>query len=112
MFLDLAVNGRVLAFPTFAAVATGLLFGIAPAFRGTRISPQSAMKANARGVVEGRSRFNLGKALVIAQVALSLVLVAGATGFAAGSDGGVAGGVGTERFRAPVRILRISHLLP
>ena len=41
------------------------------------MNPQSAMKANARGVIEG-SRFGLGKALVVAQVALSLVLVVGA----------------------------------
>jgi predicted permease len=77
VFLDLSIDGRVLAFTMGVAVLTGLLFGLAPAWRGTRVNPQSAMKANARGVIEG-SRFGLGKALVVVQVALSLVLVVGA----------------------------------
>jgi putative ABC transport system permease protein len=50
-----------------------------PAWRGTRVDPQAAMKANARGVAEGGSgRFTLGKMLVAAQVALSLTLLVGA----------------------------------
>jgi putative ABC transport system permease protein len=77
VFLDLSIDTRVLAFAAGVAILTGLLFGIAPAWRGTRVDPQSAMKANARGVIEG-SRFGLGKALVVVQVALSLVLVVGA----------------------------------
>jgi hypothetical protein len=59
------------------AIVTGLLFGLAPAWRGTRVSPQLAMKANARGLLDG-GKFGLGKALVVVQVALSLVLVIGA----------------------------------
>jgi len=77
VYLDLTIDGRVLAFTAGIAILTGLLFGLAPAWRGTRVDPQSAMKANARGVIEG-SRFGLGKALVVVQVALSLLLVAGA----------------------------------
>ena len=77
VFLDLTLDSRVLAFTIGVAALTGLLFGLAPAWRGTRVDPQSALKANARGVIEG-SRFTLGKALVIAQVALSMILVAGA----------------------------------
>jgi predicted permease len=77
VYLNLSIDSRVLAFTAGVAVLTGLLFGLAPAWRGTRVDPQAAMKANARGVIEG-GRFGLGKALVVAQVALSLVLVAGA----------------------------------
>jgi putative ABC transport system permease protein len=77
VFLDLTIDARVLAFTAGVAILTGLLFGLAPAWRGTRVDPQSAMKANARGVIEG-SKFGLGKALVVFQVALSLLLVAGA----------------------------------
>jgi predicted permease len=76
-FLDLSIDSRVLAFTAGVAILTGLLFGLAPAWRGTRVNPQLAMKANARGVIEG-GRFGLGKALVVVQVALSLVLVIGA----------------------------------
>jgi predicted permease len=77
VFLDLSIDGRMLAFTAAVAIATGLLFGLAPAWRGTRVQPQTAMKANSRGVIEG-SKFGLGKALVMLQVALSLVLVVGA----------------------------------
>jgi len=78
VFLDLGVDGRILSFTTVVAAATGVLFGLAPAWRGTRVGPQTALKANGRGIVEGHSRFTLGKGLVIAQIALSLVLVIGA----------------------------------
>jgi putative ABC transport system permease protein len=77
VFLDLTVDARVLGFTAAVAILTGLAFGLAPAWRGTRVNPQSAMKANARGVIEG-SKFGLGKALVVLQVALSLMLVVGA----------------------------------
>jgi putative ABC transport system permease protein len=76
--LDLAVDGRVLAFTLIVAVATGILFGLAPAWRSTRIDPQAALRAGGRGIAEGHTRFALGKALVVGQIALSLVLVIGA----------------------------------
>jgi predicted permease len=78
VFLDLGVDGRILAFTVTVAVATGMLFGLAPAWRATRVDPQTVLKANGRGVLEGHTRFTVGKALVIAQIALSLVLVVGA----------------------------------
>jgi predicted permease len=65
----------VLAFTIAVATITGICCGLAPAVRATRVSPQSAMQAGARSVVDGRSRFSLGKMLVVAQIALSLVLV-------------------------------------
>jgi putative ABC transport system permease protein len=76
--LDLSIDVRVLAFTMGVAVATGILFGLAPAWQGAHIDPHSAMKANARGVVESHARFGLGKMLVTAQVALSLALLVGA----------------------------------
>jgi putative ABC transport system permease protein len=82
--LDLSMNLRLLTFTTLAATATVILCGLAPAWRATRVSAQSAMKANARGVVEGHTRFRLGKSLVAAQVALSLVLLV-AAGFLVGT---------------------------
>src|SRR5207248_6771032 len=76
--LDLAVDQRVLLFTIAVATLTGLLFGLVPAWRAGRVDPQAAMKAQGRGVAEGHSRFSMGKALVIVQVALSLVLIVGA----------------------------------
>ncbi|HLJ14441.1 MAG TPA: ABC transporter permease [Bryobacteraceae bacterium] len=77
VFLDLKPDVRVLAFTACVAILSGLLFGIAPAWRGTSVLPQAAMKANSRGVIEG-SKFGPGKVLVMLQVALSLLLVVGA----------------------------------
>ncbi len=76
--LDLSIDVRVLAFTMGVAVATGILFGLAPAWQGAHVDAHSAMKANARGVVESHARFDLGKMLVTVQVALSLVLLVGA----------------------------------
>lgn len=66
---------HVLAFTSAVALLTGMLFGLAPALRATSIAPHQTLKENARGAIPGASRLSLGKLLVIAQVALSLVLL-------------------------------------
>ncbi|MEP7337018.1 MAG: ABC transporter permease [Acidobacteriota bacterium] len=78
VFLNLGVDWRVLGFATGLALLTCLLFGLMPAIRAARIEPGAVMKAAGRGLTAGRERFSLRRALVVAQVALSLVLVAGA----------------------------------
>ena len=78
VFLDIARDWRVFAFVTLVALAACLLFGILPAIRATRTDPGVAMKAGARGATDTRERFGLRRALVVVQVALSLVLVVGA----------------------------------
>jgi putative ABC transport system permease protein len=72
---DLTPNWRVLGFTSAVAIATGVLFGVAPALQTTAAGPSAALRENAR--VSG-SRSRLLPALVSAQVALSLVLLAGA----------------------------------
>jgi putative ABC transport system permease protein len=76
--LDLALNYRVLGFAALLATVTATLFGLAPALRATRVDPQTAMKANGRGVAGGRGRFTAARTLVSAQIALSLVLLVAA----------------------------------
>jgi predicted permease len=78
VFIDLALDWRVLSFTAGVTVLTCLLFGLTPALRATRTHPASAMKAAGRGLTADRQRFGLRRALVICQVALSLVLMAGA----------------------------------
>jgi putative ABC transport system permease protein len=78
VLLDLTIDGRVLGFTIAIAMLTGVLFGMAPAWKGTRVDPQAAMKANGRGIVDSQTRLGLGKSLVAVQVALSMVLVTGA----------------------------------
>ena len=76
--LDLAADPRVLGFTILVAVATGVLFGIAPAWRTSRVSPNAALKAGGRSVIDGRHHFAASKALVVAQIAISLTLIVGA----------------------------------
>ena len=78
VWLDLSLDGRVLAFTLLVATGTAVLFGLVPAWRSARVDPRGAMKGGGRGIAEGHSRFRLGKALVVGQIALSLVLVVGA----------------------------------
>jgi predicted permease len=78
VFLDLSTDWRVLGFTAGLAVLTCLLFGLVPAIRATRMEPGAVMKAGGRGMTAGRERFSMRRALTVAQIALSLVLVAGA----------------------------------
>jgi putative ABC transport system permease protein len=74
VFLDLSFDWRILSFTAAVAMLTGLLFGVLPAFRSTRVSLTSAMKGQAEES-ERRVRFRPGKWVVGSQVALSLVLL-------------------------------------
>ena len=78
LFLDLSWNMTVFAFTAAVAGAACLLFGLAPAMQATAVAPVAALRAGGRGISEARGRFGLRKALVVAQVALSLVLLIGA----------------------------------
>jgi putative ABC transport system permease protein len=82
LFVDLALDWRVFAFTAAVAVAACLLFGLTPAIRATRASLGATMKSGSRGMTDGRDRFGVRRALVVLQVALSLVLVVGAMLFA------------------------------
>jgi predicted permease len=82
VFLDLVPVWRVLGFIAGLAIATCLLFGLAPAIRVTRRQPRAMMIGGGRVISAGRERFTFRRALTVAQVALSLVLVAGALLFA------------------------------
>jgi len=80
MDLDVHPDVRVLVFTAALCVVTGILFGLAPAFRGSRVSLSPALLTRGPGAdpFASRGRLSLGKALVVVQVAVSLVLVVGA----------------------------------
>ncbi len=78
LFVGLELDFRVLGFMAAVSLLTCLLFGLAPAIRATNVAPASAMRAGGRGLTAGRERFSLRRALVVAQVSLSLVLLVGA----------------------------------
>jgi predicted permease len=70
------LDWRVFAFVAAITMVTGIVFGIVPALRGTGVDVNAALKETSRSVVAGRSV--LGKALLVVQVAISLVLLVGA----------------------------------
>jgi len=76
--LDVHVDWKILGFTLGVSLLTGILFGVAPAFRAVRLDLNTILKGNARGVVGtagGSGRIPLGKMLVVGQVAVSLVLL-------------------------------------
>jgi putative ABC transport system permease protein len=77
VFIDVAIDWRVLAFVIFLAMATCVLFGTAPALGATRVSLEDALRAGGRAASAPGSRLAMRRALVVAQVALSLVLLVG-----------------------------------
>jgi len=77
LYLPLGVDWRVFGFTTALALLTCLLFGLTPAIRATRIAPADAMRGG-RGSSSTSQRHGLRRALVVSQIALSLVLLVGA----------------------------------
>ena len=74
LFLDLSADWKLLTFSLGLSLTTLALFGVAPAMRASRADPMDALQEHARGTA-GDSRPGLAGGLVVAQVALSLVLV-------------------------------------
>jgi predicted permease len=82
LFIDTRADARVLGFAVVITLLTGILFGLAPAFRGSRVNAGPALKDSSGGSAgaakaTGR-RIGLGSCLVVAQVALSVVVLVGA----------------------------------
>lgn len=75
--LALGMDWNVFAFTTGLAMLTCLLFGLAPAIRATRGAPADAMRGG-RGSTSTAERYGLRRALVVAQISLSFVLLVGA----------------------------------
>ena len=79
--LDVSMDWRVLVFTLGVSVLTGVLFGLTPALQATRVSLLPSLKADAHTDVSKRHRISLRDALVISQLALSLVLLISAALF-------------------------------
>ena len=75
--LDLSFDARVFAFAVIVTAGTVVLFGVAPALQTAR-SASGALKAESASIAGGTGRGGLQRALVVAQVALSLTLLVGA----------------------------------
>src|SRR6185503_16777157 len=78
-WMQFTIDAPVLAFTTAVAVATGLLFGLVPAIQSARPNLNETLRdAGARGSSAGRARQRLRSSLVVAEVALSVILLVGA----------------------------------
>jgi len=74
---EIAVDGQVLVFTAVIAVVTGLVFGLAPAWKVSSADMNETLKENGRGTATpGQHRLRNG--LVVAEISLALVLLVGA----------------------------------
>src|SRR5262245_1280370 len=75
---DIHIDPTVMVFTLAVALVTGILFGLAPALQGVAMEITGDLKDAARAASDGKSRHRLRAALIVAEVALSLVLLVGA----------------------------------
>jgi putative ABC transport system permease protein len=76
--LEIRLDGHILGLTLVVSLATGLVFGILPAWFASRTDVNSALKAQTRGGSAGRGHHRVRQTLIVAEVALALVLLGGA----------------------------------
>jgi len=74
---EISIDGRVLGFTLLAATVCGLIFGLAPALQSSRINLNESLKEGGRGS-DGSGRRRMRRALVVTEIAFSLMLLVGA----------------------------------
>jgi putative ABC transport system permease protein len=74
----IAIDGAVLGYTIFLMLFSTVIFSVAPAWRATRSNLSGALKQGGRGSTSGKSTQRIRAALVTAEVALSIALLAGA----------------------------------
>ncbi len=80
-YIDWAIDKPTLAYTAMISILTGILFGLTPALQAARGSLQEALRDGARGSGTGVRKSRFRNTLVVAEIALSLVLLVGATLF-------------------------------
>jgi putative ABC transport system permease protein len=75
---SVSLSGEVLLFTAAITIATGLFFGIVPAFRGTRTDVVESLKDSAKGAGQSIHHARLRNALVVCEIAVAFVLLASA----------------------------------
>jgi len=76
---NVGIDPAVLGFTIVVSVATGVLFGLIPAVHASRLNVNEALKEDSRAGTPGRATRLLRNALLVSEVALALILLAGAT---------------------------------
>jgi putative ABC transport system permease protein len=77
-FEEIRVNLSVLGFTMGLSLVAGLLFGMVPAWQGTRHGLSNTLKETGQSVSHGRTRHRTLGTLVVAQIALAMILLTGA----------------------------------
>jgi len=75
---EIGIDGRVLAFDFGLSLLTAIVFGLIPGVEASRTDPHEALKEGTRGASTSRSKKRLQGALIISQMALSVMLLAAA----------------------------------
>ena len=75
---DIGIDGRVLGFTLLVSLLTGVVFGLVPALHSSKTDLTESLKEGGRGSTEGSRRNTMRGALVIIEVAIAVVLLAGA----------------------------------
>ncbi len=76
---EIALDTRVLGFTLAASLLTGLLFGLVPALQASKFDLNEVLKEAGRSATASRTTRRLGSALLVSEVALSVILLSGAT---------------------------------
>ena len=122
---DVSIDPAILLFTLAVSLLTALLFGLAPAIHAARVDPASAMKEGGRSASSGAGRARLRSALIVAEVALAFVLLAGAgllvgsffrmlhvdTGFTSTNVTTARLPIARDRFAHPEQLLQYVRLL-
>lgn len=105
---DLTLNTPVLAFAAALGLLTAIIFGLMPAWKASRIDLNEVLKITGRTVSRGLGQQRFGRFLIVAEVALTVVLLAGAglliktlNGFASAPLGFKPNGLFTTSLRLP-----------
>ena len=84
--ITLVLDWRVLGFAFLISLATGLFFGLVPAWLLSRVRVNDSLKSGTRGNTGDKLQHRLQHSLIVLQLANALVLLAGAAGFVRGLD--------------------------
>ena len=120
-----AVDSRALAFALVVSLLTGVVFGVAPALQAVRLNVSETLKEGGRSSGSA-DRGRLRRTLVVAEIAIAVVLLAGAgllfnsflritavrPGFDAAHLAGVELRMGPERYSEQARVQLVQRLLP
>jgi putative ABC transport system permease protein len=72
---EIRLDGAVLAFTLFLSLATGIVFGLVPAWQASHVDLNTALKSGTRGAGGSEGKHRMRNALVMAEVALALILL-------------------------------------